>query len=63
MKSRRKNQRKYDSINNNYQSNENYTVYNNNITKKEKELLDKYKSIAGEYLEDKELIEMFTKNN
>ena len=34
MKSRRKNQRKYDSTNNNYQSNENYTVYNNNITKK-----------------------------
>ena len=63
MKSRRKNQRKYDSTNNNYQSNENYTVYNNNITKKEKELLNKYKSIAGEYLEDKEFIEMFKKNN
>ena len=66
MKSRRKNQRKYDSTNNNYQSNDDYTnnTYNiNNITKKEKELLNKYKSIASEYLDDWEFIEMFKKNN
>ena len=57
MKSRRKNQRKYET-NYNYQTNEDF-----NISQKEKELLSKYKSIAGEYLDDWEFIEMFKKNN
>ena len=57
MKSRRKNQRKYET-NYNYQPNEDF-----NISQKEKELLSKYKSIAGEYLDDWEFIEMFKKNN
>ena len=57
MKSRRKNQRKYET-NYNYQANEDF-----NISQKEKELLSKYKSIAGEYLDDWEFIEMFKKNN
>ena len=34
MKSRRKNQRKYDSTNNNYQSNDDYTNNTYNINKK-----------------------------
>ena len=58
MKSRRKNQRKYDSNNNNYQPQEEH-----NFSKKEKEFLSKYKSIAGEYLDDWEFIEMFKKHN
>ena len=57
MKSRRKNQRKYET-NYNYQPNEDFS-----ISQKEKELLSKYKSIAGEYLDDWEFIEMFKKNN
>ena len=57
MKSRRKNQRKYETTYN-YQPNEDF-----NISQKEKELLSKYKSIAGEYLDDWEFIEMFKKNN
>ena len=63
MKSRRKNQRKYETANNNYLSNDDYTNNINNITKKEKELLNKYKDIAGEYLDDSEFIELFKKNN
>ena len=63
MKSRRKNQRKYETTNNNYQSNDDYTNNTNNITKKEKELLNKYKDTASEYLEDWEFLEMFRKNN
>ena len=34
-----------------------------NKSKKEKEYLNKYKNIAGEYLEDWEFIELFKKNN
>ena len=56
MKSKKKNQRKWES--NHYQNQEEY-----NLSKKDKEYLSKYRKIAGEYLEDKELIELFKKNN
>ena len=56
MKSKKKNQRKWES--NNYQNQEEY-----NLSKEDKEYLSKYRKIAGEYLEDKELIELFKKNN
>ena len=57
MKSKKKNnQRKWESSH--YQSPEEYASM-----KKEKELLSKYRHIAGEYLEDWELIEIFKKNN
>ena len=56
MKSKKKNQRKWES--NHYQQSEDYVP-----TKKEKEFLSKYRSIAGEYLEDWEFIELFKKNN
>ena len=56
MKSKKKNQRKWES--NHYQNQEEY-----NLSKEDKEYLSKYRKIAGEYLEDKELIELFKKNN
>ena len=56
MKSKKKNQRKWESLH--YQSPEKYSY-----SKKEKEYLSKYRKIAGEYLEDWELIELFKKNN
>ena len=57
MKSRKKNnQRKWESSH--YQSPEEYAAI-----KKEKEFLTKYRHIAGEYLEDWELSEIFKKNN
>ena len=54
MKSKKKNQRKWES--NHYQNQEEY-----NLSKEDKEYLSKYRKIAGEYLEDKELIELFKK--
>ena len=57
MKSRKKNQRKWESAY--HQIPEEYTT----LSKKEKEFLSKYKNIAGEYLEDWEFIELFKKNN
>ena len=56
MKSKKKSQRKWESLH--YQSPEKYSY-----SKKEKEYLSKYRKIAGEYLEDWELIELFKKNN
>ena len=56
MKSRKKNQRKWES--NYHQVPEEYSN-----SKKEKEFLSKYRHIAGEYLEDWEFIELFKKNN
>ena len=56
MKSKKKSQRKWESLH--YQSPETYSY-----SKKEKEYLSKYRKIAGEYLEDWELIELFKKNN
>jgi len=56
MKSKKKSQRKWESLH--YQSPEKYTY-----SKKEKEYLSKYRKIAAEYLEDWELIELFKKNN
>ena len=56
MKSKKKNQRKWESPH--YQSPEKYSY-----TKKEKEYLSKYHKMAGEYLEDWEFIELFKKNN
>ena len=55
MWSKKKNQRKRDS---HYQQSEEYLS-----SKKEKEYLSKYREIAGEYLEDKELIDILKKNN
>ena len=56
MKSKKKSQRKWESLH--YQSPEKYSY-----SKKEKEYLSKYRKIAGEYLEDWELMELFKKNN
>ena len=56
MKSKKKSQRKWESLH--YQSPEKYSY-----SKKDKEYLSKYRKIAGEYLEDWELIELFKKNN
>ena len=56
MKSKKKSQRKWESLH--YQSPGKYSY-----SKKEKEYLSKYRKIAGEYLEDWELIELFKKNN
>ena len=56
MKSKKKSQRKWESLH--YQSPEKYSY-----SKKEKEYLSKYRKIAAEYLEDWELIELFKKNN
>ena len=56
MKSKKKSQRKWESLH--YQSPEKMSY-----SKKEKEYLSKYRKIAGEYLEDWELIELFKKNN
>ena len=56
MKSKKKSQRKWESLH--YQSPEKYSY-----SKKEKEYLSKYRKIAGEYLEDWEFIELFKKNN
>ena len=56
MKSRKKNHRKWDT--NNYKTSEEHTS-----SKKDKEFLSKYRSIAGEYLEDWELFDLFKKNN
>ena len=56
MKSRKKNQRKWESTN--YKTSEDYT-----LSKKDKEYLSKYRNIAGEYLEDWEFIDLFKKNN
>ena len=52
---KKKSRGKWDSHNTNQ---EKYTNF-----KKEKEFLTKYKNIAGEYLEDWELIELFKKSN
>ena len=56
MKSKKKSRRKWESLH--YQSPEKYSY-----SKKEKEYLSKYRKIAGEYLEDWELMELFKKNN
>ena len=56
MKSRKKNQRKWESTN--YKTSEDYT-----LSQKDKEYLSKYRNIAGEYLEDWEFIDLFKKNN
>ena len=56
MKSKKKSQRKWESLH--YQSPEKYSY-----SKKDKEYLSKYRKIAGEYLEDWELMELFKKNN
>jgi hypothetical protein len=56
MKSKKKSQRKWESLH--YQSPEKYSY-----SKKDKEYLSKYRKIAAEYLEDWELIELFKKNN
>ena len=56
MKSKKKSQRKWESPH--YQSPEKYPY-----TKKEKEYLSRYHKIAGEYLEDWELFDLFKKNN
>ena len=55
MWSKKKAQRKRDTY---YQQSEEYFS-----SKKEKEYLSKYREIAGEYLEDKELIDLLKKNN
>ena len=54
MKLRKKNHRKWDT--NNYKTSEEHTS-----SKKDKEFLSKYHSIAGEYLEDWELFDLFKK--
>ena len=55
MWSKKKNQRKRDTL---YQQSEEYLS-----SKKEKEYLLRYRQIAGEYLDDKELIDILKRNN